>query len=409
MNILVMTQYFYPENFRVNDLCVELVNRGHSVTVLTGYPQYPQGKIYDGYGFSEEYVKIWNGVNIERVKMKPRGKTPFGLLNNCYSYVREANKWVKKCNIRYDVVYVFEVSPVTVGLPAVTYKKKFGTPIAFNVQDLWPENVECVLGIHFKPIIKIIDYIVDKIYNNSDYILCSSRSFARNIARRGIDENKLYFWPQFCNTPNFAGKSKPDCYREENFNIVFAGNIGEAQGLDLLVDTAETIKDSNVKWYLVGDGRARARLEEKVKAKGLENSVIFVGKVSAEEADVYVHFADCAYLSFADNPIFDMTIPAKLQTYLACGTPILAAAGGESAEIIRENNCGTAVAKNAESVKNGIEVLMSCDRVSMRKNCIACFETNFTKEKLTDKLEEYFEGGKIPPGKIHSKCVDKKR
>lgn len=404
MNILVMSQYFYPENFRVNDLCVELVNRGHSVTVLTGYPQYPQGKIYDGYGFSKEYERNWHGVSIERVKMKPRGRTPLGLLNNCYSYVREANKWVKRCKTRYDIVYVFEVSPVTVGLPAVTYKKKFGTPIAFNVQDLWPENVECVLGIHFKPIIRAIDYIVDKIYNNSDYILCSSQSFVKNIITRGIDKNKLYFWPQFCNAPNFDNSKKPECYKDENFNIVFAGNIGEAQGLDLLVDTAEDMKESNVKWYLVGDGRARTRLEEKVKEKGLKEKVIFIGKVSTEDADRYVYFADCAYLSFADNPLFDMTIPAKLQTYLACGTPILAAAGGESADIINKAQCGIAVERNKVKVLNAVQELINAGnsmREEMGKNARKYFMDNYEKSKVTNRLEE------IIFGKLKDdKCVE---
>ena len=236
MKILVVTQYFYPETFRVNTLVTELVNRGHAVTVLTGYPQYPQGKIYDGYGFNKTYDKMWNGARIERIKMRPRGKTPLGLLLNCYTFVREGAKWVKRCTERYDAIYVFEVSPVTVGLPAVAYKKKFGTPIYFNVQDLWPENVEIVLGIHNKLVIGAINRIVDKIYSASDKILCSSNSFVENIAQRGVSRDKLVFWPQFCTEPDLSKITKPECYSSEYFNIVFTGNIGEAQGLDLLVD-----------------------------------------------------------------------------------------------------------------------------------------------------------------------------
>ena len=197
MKILVITQYFYPETFRVNTLCIELAKRGHDVTVLTGFPQYPQGKIYDGYGFRKPYQKEWNGIKIERIKMRPRGKTPIGLLLNCWSFVLEGKKWVKRCNIRYDAVYVFEVSPVTVGLPAVAYKKKFDTPIFFNVQDLWPENVEVVLGIHNKFVISVINKIVDKIYSASDRVLCASNGFVQNIAARGVSREKLVFWPQF--------------------------------------------------------------------------------------------------------------------------------------------------------------------------------------------------------------------
>ena len=391
MNILVMSQYFYPENFRVNDFCTELVRRGHSVTVLTGYPQYPKGKIYDGYGFSEPYEKNWNGVKVERVKMKPRGRTPFGLLNNCYTYVAEANKWVKKCNTRYDIVYVFEVSPVTVGLPAVTYKKKFGTPVAFNVQDLWPENVESVLGIHFKPLIKTIDYIVDKIYTNSDYILCSSNGFVENIKARGIDADKIYFWPQFCNAPKFDEMSKPKEYSDEFFNVVFSGNLGYAQGLDLLIDTATRLKNEKIRWYLVGDGRAREHLEERVAENGLEKNVIFVGKVTEDKSNEYVRFADCAYLSFKDDKLFDMTIPAKLQSYLACGTPIIAAASGESAGIIESARCGTAVERNPEKVSAAVKAMADAseaEHADMRANAQRYFDENFAKEKVVDKFEE---------------------
>ena len=133
MNILIVTQYFYPETFRVNTLARELVKRGHEVTVLTGYPQYPYGEIYPGYGFDVPYEKEWNGIHIERVKVLPRGHNLIGMLLNCITFVAEGNKWVKKCKTKFDLVYVFEVSPVTVGLPAVRYKKKFGTPVFFNV------------------------------------------------------------------------------------------------------------------------------------------------------------------------------------------------------------------------------------------------------------------------------------
>lgn len=391
MKILVMSQYFYPENFRVNDFCTELVKRGHSVTVLTGYPSYPKGEIYDGYGFFKPYAKEWNGIKIERIKMKPRGKTPVGLLNNCYSYVVQANKWIKKCEEKYDIIYVFEVSPVTVGLPALTYKKKFKTPIAFNVQDLWPENVESVLGIHFKPLIKLIDYIVDKIYKNSDYILCSSQGFVKNIKARGVDKSKLYFWPQFCNVPKFETMRKPKEYSEEYFNVVFTGNVGYAQGLDLFIDTAEELKNEKIRLFLVGDGRAKKQLYERAKEKGLEKNVVFVGKVDEDTANEYVYFADCAYLSFKDDKLFDMTIPAKLQTYLACGTPIVAAAGGESAEIIKEAQCGIATKRDKKSVAEAVKILADMSKTeyeNMRFYAEQYFETHFKKEKVVNCFED---------------------
>lgn len=389
MNILVVTQYFYPETFRVNSLCAELVKRGNKVTVLTGFPQYPQGKIYDGYGFNKEYEREWNGVKIERLKVIPRGKTPIGMLLNCLTFVTEGKKWVNKCTEKFDAIYVFEVSPVTVGLPAVEYKKKFGSPIFFNVQDLWPENVEVVLGIHSKLVINFINKIVDKIYLASDKILCSSNGFVENIKARGVPEEKLVFWPQFCDEPDFTNVEKPDIYFEDDFKIVFAGNIGEAQGLDLLLEAAKKLQNrKDIKFYLVGDGRARERLEKAAVENGLSN-VIFVGKVSIAEADRYIHFADCAYLSFMDNEVFNMTIPAKLQSYMACGTPILAAAGGESGEIIRKAECGFISARNPMEL-SGIIKQITCLRnrlAVMRKNANEFYTQNFKKENAVDRLE----------------------
>lgn len=389
MKILVFSQYFYPENFRINTLCQELVNRGHSVTVVTGYPQYPIGRIYDGYGFDVPYERSWNGVKIHRVKVHPRGKGLLGMLRNTVDYVVAANKWVKDCEEQFDAVYVFEVSPVTVGLPAISYKKKFGTPMFFNLQDLWPENVEEVLGIRFAPLTWLINRIVDKIYTASNRILCTSKGFVENLRQRGVPEEKLVFWPQFCPEPELSGMEKPEVYSGDTCNIVFAGNLGDAQGLDLVVEAAREL-GSGIRWYLVGDGRARARLEQKVKAYGLEETVIFIGRVDAAEADRYVHFADCAYLSFQNNKIFNMTLPAKLQTYLACGTPILAAAGGECAQLVGSNGIGFVCRPETEelvSVARQAAAMTSRQRQEMSAAARSYYEKHFTMDRLVTELE----------------------
>ncbi len=386
MKILIISQYFYPENFRVNNLCKELVNRGNDVTVLTGFPQYPKGKIYDGYGFNKEYEKTWNGAKIERIKMKPRGKTPLGLILNCYSFVREGKKWVKNCNEKFDAIYVFEVSPVTVGLPAVYYKEKFGTPIFFNVQDLWPENVIHVLGIKNKFVINKINKIVDKIYTSSDKILCASKSFVEHIKKRGVEEEKLEYWPQFCDKPELDTMERPQKLSKDNFNIVYTGNIGSAQGLGLLVEAMTEISDKSVHCYFVGDGRERGNLESKVRELKLIDTVHFVGQVDENEANEYVYFADAAYISLIDNFVMDMTVPAKLQTYLACGAPMVAALGGESAKIINEANAGICVNKDAKSIANAIMEIRKKPSDEMRANAMAYFEENFNKDRLVSEL-----------------------
>lgn len=390
MKILVFSQYFYPENFRINTLCRELVDRGHSVTVVTGYPQYPGGEIYDGYGFTVPYEKEWHGVKIERVKVSPRGHNAVGLLRNCIGYVIAGNKWVKECKEKYDAVFVFEVSPVTVGLPAIAYKKKFGTPVFFNLQDLWPENVHEVLGIRFPPLTWLINQIVDRIYAGSDKILCTSNGFVSNLLDRGVEADKLVYWPQFCMDPDLDGAVKPEIYREETFNIVFTGNIGDAQGLDLLIEAARELKGQGISWYLVGDGRARERLQKLTREYGVEDDVVFVGRVSEAEANCYVHFADCAYLSFRNNPLLNITLPAKMQTYLACGAPILAVAGGESARIITDAQCGFAAAPELSTLVEAVKRMAATtpgQRQAMAEASRKYFEDHFTMQTLVDRLE----------------------
>lgn len=389
MKILVFSQYFYPENFRINTLCRELVQRGREVTVVTGYPQYPIGRIYDGYGFDIPYETQWKGVKIVRVKVHARGKTPFGMLRNCIDYVRQANAWVRACEERFDAVYVFEVSPVTVGLPAVTYKEKFGVPMFFNLQDLWPENVEEVLGIRFKPLSWYLGRIVDKIYAGSDKILCASRGFVKNLTDRGVPEGKLVFWPQFCLEPALEGKQRPEIYSQDTFNIVFAGNLGDAQGLDLMVEAAAELKGSGIRWYLVGDGRAKERLQKQVGEYGVQEDVIFLGRVSEDEANRYVHFADCAYLSFKNNKIFNMTIPAKLQTYLACGTPVLAAAGGETAQLIRSSGCGIVAEQEKTALAQAAREAAALTREQREQMSAAArryYDGHFVMDTLVDQL-----------------------
>lgn len=390
MKILVVSQYFYPENFRINTICTELVQRGHDVTVLTAYPQYPIGRIYDGYGFDIPHEKQWNGVKIHRVKTYPRGSNPLTLLRNCTSYVSSANKWVRNCTEKFDAVFVFETSPVTVGLPAVAYKKKFGTPVYFYLQDLWPESVHDVLGIRFAPLTWLINRIVDKIYTNSDKILCTSKGVIHHLQNKGVPGEKLLYWPQFCQEPQLEDTQKPREYSEDTFNVVFTGNIGDAQGLDLLVDTAKRLKALPIKWFLVGDGRAKERISQKVKDLQLEERVIFVGRVSPEEADRYVHFADCAYLSFKDLPLFRLIIPAKLQTYLACGAPILAAAGGDTAAIIQEAGCGIAAEPQCEALEHAVREMLALSpeqRKTMGQAARAYSVAHFDKDTLLGELE----------------------
>lgn len=391
MKILVVTQYFFPENFRINTLCIELKNRGHKVTVLTGYPQYPKGKIYDGYGFTKKYDKNWNGLNLERVKILPRGKTPIGLFLNCFSTVWAGNYWAKRTKEKFDIVYVYGLSPITIGLPAVTYKKRMNVPILFNVQDLWPDSVEQVLGVKNKLILNYLDRIVKKIYNSSDKILCTSKGFIEKIEEKGINKEKIMYYPQFYSKPDLISLIKPKELKEKTFNIVFAGNIGEAQGLELLIDAMDQLKGQDINSYFVGDGRTLQNLKQKVEELALQNQIYFIGKVSENKANEYIYYADAAYISLKDNVILDITVPAKMQTYLACGTPIIGAVNGQSRDIIEQAKCGIHVEKDKSKLAKAILELKNKSKEeikTIRENANKYFEENFEKEKLINLLEE---------------------
>lgn len=384
MKILIFSQYFYPENFRVNNMSEILCCRGHEVTVVTGYPQYPQGVIYDEYGFDIPYDNIWNGVHLVRLKVKPRGKNALNMLINCYSYVNEANKWVANNSKDYDIIYVFGVSPPTVALPAIKYAKQNKIPVIYNALDLWPENVEHILGVKNKMVLKSIDFMMDYIYKNCDLILCSSNSFVRNINNRGVPNSKTLFWPQFSEVFKFHDDIKR---LSSKFTIVFTGNIGTSQGLDNLIEAIDLIKQKDIVCYIVGDGREYENLVKKVNKLNLIDQIVFTGKVSEKEASLYIKKADVAYLSFADNPILDMTIPAKLQTYMSCGTFILAALGGECAQIIKDVNCGLVVDKDPVSISDAIKKLLDDYDDSLGKNGYEYFLNNFTTDIVIDKLE----------------------
>jgi glycosyltransferase involved in cell wall biosynthesis len=267
-HILVIAQYFYPEQFRINDICTEWVKRGYKVTVVTGIPNYPQGKYYDGYGLFKKRKETYNGMDIIRIPLVPRGKNAIMLALNYLSFVVSGFFWKSFTRIKADFVFIFEVSPMTQALPGVWYAKKRKIPCYLYVTDLWPENVEIVGGIKNKTILNTIGIMVDYIYKRCDRIFTSSESFIQAIVDRGTDRKKLEFWPQYAEDyykPVDKEKANiPEIPQDGIFNIIFAGNIGFAQGLDVLPEAAKILKKTNtkVRFNIVGDGRFKDYLYE---------------------------------------------------------------------------------------------------------------------------------------------------
>lgn len=397
MRILIVSQYFYPENFRINDLALRLKERGHEITILTGIPNYPQGRFYDGYSMFHNRFEVWNGIEIHRVPIFPRYQGSLRLAINYLSFVvfgcYKARVMKKKS---YDMIYAFGTSPITQALPAITMKKRMKAPVILHVQDLWPENVLVLTGIKNKTCIHLLNEMVDYIYNSCDLILGTSHSFVKNIrSRRGLkNKNKVAFWPQY-SVVKKSEEIRTDLYQEGYFHIVFTGNVGEGQGLSMVIEAAALCRDAKIKWNIVGSGRELEHMKQLAKEKGVDELVIFHGKKPEEEIPAILNGADLALMIIKPDPIFEKTIPAKFQTYLSCGCAVLACMEGEVKQLIKEGNLG--ICTTGMSAKELAAAAVQMSRLSKeeldqyREHALKYSKEQFDPEMLMTQLEEYME------------------
>lgn len=399
-HILVIAQYFYPEQFRINDICTEWVKKGYKVTVITGIPNYPQGKYYPGYGLFKKRKEIYNGVEIIRIPLIPRGKNSIMLALNYLSFVVSGFFWNLFTKIKADHVFIFEVSPMTQALPGVWYAKKRKIPCYLYVQDLWPENVEIITGISNKYIIGAIGKMVDYIYTRCDKIFATSNSFVHSISNRGVPEKKIAYWPQYAED-FYIPKDKttvPEIPDDEVFNIIFAGNIGNAQGLDILPRTALILKEkslaSKIRFNIVGDGRYKNELIELVDASNVTEMFNFISRQPATRIPELLASNDVAFQCLTDSPLFAMTIPAKLQSYMACGIPVIASANGETSRILAEAEAGLSSPAGDAHELAGIIIEMlnkTPEQLGiMGFNSRKYYVENFNKEELLSEMDSYF-------------------
>ena len=403
MNLLVISQYYYPEQFRINDICKEWVKRGHNVTVVTGIPNYPQGKFYKGYSWFKNRKEQKDGVNIIRLPIISRGKNVIRLVLNYISFVISGFFFAKFTRKKFDKVFIYEVSPMTQSYVGIWYAKRKKIECNLYVMDLWPESIELATGIKNKTILNFVGKMVDKIYKQCDRIFTSSESFIKSIEKRGQPSSKLIFWPQYAET---FYKPIPKEYiniseipENDNFKIVFAGNIGQAQGLDILVTVAKQIKQKKdkVEFYLIGDGRAKNLLIQEVKKENVQDIIHFIDKKPAIEIPKYYSACDMAFLSLKDDEISNQILPAKLQSYLACGIPILGCVDGEAKRVIEDSKAGFCVKHDSKQITETIEQILRMDKQDfhkMKKNAVNFFRNNYEKELLLEKMDKViFERG----------------
>ncbi|MDL2297795.1 glycosyltransferase family 4 protein [Synergistaceae bacterium OttesenSCG-928-D05] len=399
-HILIVSQYFYPEQFRINDICSELVKRGHHVTVLTGIPNYPQGKFYDGYGFFRKTREKYNGADVIRLPLLPRGSGSIMMALNYLSFVVSGFFWSLFTSLDADYVFIYEVSPMTQALPGVWYAKRKKIPSIIYVTDLWPENVEIVGGVHNRYILHMLGKMVDYIYARCNKIFVSSNSFVDAINGRGVPLQKLKFWPQYAEEfyrplPR-ENVDIPEIPADGTFNIIFAGNIGLAQGLDILPKTAKILKDRSidVRFNIVGDGRFKEALIKMVDEDSVSEYFNFVEKQPAERIPEFMSVCDATLISLSSNEIFKMTLPAKLPSCFACGMPVLVCADGEIQDVVRDADAGFSCnAGDHWGFADIIEKVSGLPCMELHvigQNARRYFEDHFEKHKLLDDLESEF-------------------
>lgn len=395
--LLIVSQYFYPEHFRINDMCAEWVKRGYDVTVLTGIPNYPQGNFFSGYGWFRKRREDIEDIHIIRIPIISRGTSNIRLALNYFSFVISGFLWSIFSREKPSLVFAFEVSPMTQILPAIWFARRRKVPCLAYVQDLWPECFMEATGIRTPLLIKPIDKMADYIYHYCQKIFVTSSSFKRAVLKRGVDEDKVIFWPQYAE--EFYRPStvvSPLMHQDERFTIVFTGNIGTAQGLELLPRVSINLKNRghDVHFVVVGEGRGKPLLVETIRHHQVEESFTFLGQKPPEEIPGILAGADAAYLSFSNKPLYQMTLPAKLQSYMACGMPILASAEGETKSIIEDAACGMCCETgDDEALTNMIIDFMALPvnmRQSMGVNGQNFARKHYLKSKLMDEMDCYF-------------------
>lgn len=395
MKILVVCQYFYPEEFKVNELVEGLVARGNEVTVLTGKPTYPRGPYPKGYKFWGVQKEEYKGAKVIRVPEFTRGDGgSIGIVKSMLSFLFFGRWYARWHKIEADAILCFQLSPVTMAAPALIYKRKTGVKLVHWVQDLWPESVTATTSIKGGVAINWLNRFVSKIYRLSDVILVQSKAFEKSICEKGDFKDKLIFAPNWAEDSIAQGELHPaDCKLPDGFKVMFAGNIGVAQDFPNIIKAAELLKDiKDIKWVIVGDGRAREDAENEISRLGLTDSFVFVGRHPVNTMPWFFKQADAMLVSLKDEFIFSLTIPSKVQAYIASGKPIVTMLNGEGSRVVEEAGCGFTAASEdynslAKNVKKMYEMSIE-EREKMGKNGRVYYDKVFAKSIVIDKVND---------------------
>ena len=398
MDILFLSQYFHPEQFLNNHVAAALVAQGHRVEVVCCVPNYPAGKFYPGYGNGRRREERWSGVGVHRAFTIPRGNRAVQLILNYLTYPLAASwRIVRLGQRRGQISFVSMPSPLFQALAGIFARRVWKMPTIYWVQDIWPDSPIITLGIRNRVVIRCLEAVCGWIYRQADLVMVQSDGFHSSIQRFDVPADRIVTLPN-CAPPAFApvaASEIPARIRElipgDRRIIMFAGNIGESQDFNTIIEAMATLpRDSNVLLVVIGSGRDEARVRRRIDEAGLTDRFLFLGRHPESDMPAFFGCADLMLVSLRDEPIFALTVPSKVQAYMACGKPMLACLSGEGAATIRGSGSGIVVAPGnpaalAEAI-NAVTAMNENDLKAMGLNALRTYADRFSLKSVVDQL-----------------------
>lgn len=403
--ILVVTQHFWPENFRINDIVEGFLQDGIAVDVLCGLPNYPKGEWFPGYSAAGPFEEEWHGARLYRCKEVPRrGNTSVNIFLNYVSWPWYAAHALHRLPGGYDAVFCFNTSPVLMCWPAIRYAKKHHIPFTNYVLDIWPENLYSVLNVKSKALRAIAQGVSDALYKKADRLIAMSEPLQQRLCQRtGMPPQKVAVIPQYCE--DFYAVPQPDAALQAQFggrfNLVFTGTFTPAQSLETVITAVQDARSRGADMLhllLVGDGMSRAALEAKVKELHAEDAVTFYGSVPATDIPKFTALADALIVCLSDSPDLGLTVPAKVASYMAAGKPVLASMDGAGNAAVAAAGGLSSPACDAAALADNLLALTrmgAAQRAAMGQSAKEYYLAHYRRSELLRKLEHFILEGRV--------------
>ena len=396
MKILILTQWYPPEPaFLIQEFAQTLIEHRHIVTVLTGFPNYPSGQIYPGYRLKLLHKETIAGVAVVRVPLYPEhSRSGFKRALNYLSFSLSAAILGFFAVPKPDVLFVYH-PPLTIGIPAFVISRLWRIPFVYQIQDMWPETLSATGMLHNAAALKVIGHLAKWVYSKAAAICVISPGFRENLVKKGVPADRIHVISNWVDPDAYVADPDPVLAEElglsNRFNVMFAGNIGEAQGLEVVLEAAKSLRDlEDVQFVLVGDGVAVPTLKKMASAQRLEN-VLFLGRFSQDRMPALYALADVLLVHLKDDPLFRITIPHKTLSYLASGKPILSAVAGDTAKVVTEAGAGLECQPgNSAELAGTVRRLYHLDNSQLRRmgiNGRKAAGDLYSREHLVGKIE----------------------